>query len=498
MALHRYEALLLRVLSASGGSAGMATLVEKSKLGKDAVQWALESLAEKNAVRVEREEEREVALSDEAKSYAASALPEDSLLERLRKGPVRLSELRSEPEQIGMRWLKAKGLARIADGMLLLTEQGSESKGTAAESVLKQLAKNPSQETLKRLMDTNAAEIKELESRHLISITKRQRIIAAALSEKGKELAKQAETEAQHASEITTLTKEMIASGSWKGARFSSYNLQAQVEGATPAREHVFRRLANQLRLAYLANGFTEIRGPIVEPAFWVFDYLFVPQDHPAREVQDTFFTETPRELPVNDKALVKTVKRSHEEGWHMDWREDVARQAVLRTQTTNVTGRYIYKIVSALNKNKYAYALPVKLFTIGRVFRNENLDYKHLADFYQTDGIIIGENLTLAKLFDTLLKLYKAIGIEVRFKPSYFPFVEPGVEVDMRFGGEWLEMGGAGIIRREIVGNTKKNINVLAWGLGMERIVLAKNKNIKSIVDLYSESVGWLRNNSV
>ncbi|MEM3781887.1 MAG: phenylalanine--tRNA ligase subunit alpha, partial [Candidatus Micrarchaeaceae archaeon] len=355
------------------------------------------------------------------------------------------------------------------------------------------IAKGISREQLEAL--AGSAEFKELEARRLVSIGTSKQVREVRITEKGKSL----EIEEQGSgSEIGELTKEMLESGSWRGKRFSSYNIGAKVSAAVPAREHPLRRLIEKVRQAYIANGFVEIKGPIVESAFWVFDYLFVPQDHPAREAQDTFFTGVPERMPVAERELISRVKRVHEKSWHAEWLEETASQAVLRPHTTSVTGRRIYNIVSKLNKDPHAYLMPMKFFTIGRVFRNENLDYKHLADFYQTDGIIIGSRLTLSMLFDTLLKIYNSIGIEVKFKPSYFPFVEPGVEVDMRFGDEWLEMGGAGIIRKEVVGSTKGNIGVLAWGLGIERILLAKNPKIKSVTELYNSSIGWLRDNSI
>ncbi|MDE1870408.1 MAG: phenylalanine--tRNA ligase subunit alpha, partial [Candidatus Micrarchaeota archaeon] len=125
-----------------------------------------------------------------------------------------------------------------------------------------------------------------------------------------------------------------------------------------------------------------------------------------------------------------------------------------------------------------------------------ENIDYKHLTDFYQSDGIIIGESLTMANLFDTLTRIYAALGIKVRFKPAYFPFVEPGAEVyayhEQR--KEWLEIAGCGILRREITGVSRKNVTVLAWGSSVERLLMIKDPEIERISDLYNNGVGWLR----
>ena len=144
-----------------------------------------------------------------------------------------------------------------------------------------------------------------------------------------------------------------------------------------------------------------------------------MPQDHPARDEQDTFFLSTPKRIGVKDREVVRRIKEEHEKGWHAGWSEEFAMQAMLRTHTTSVTGRHVHQILSALGKG-LGYELPVKLFTMGREMRNENIDYKHLADFYQSDGIIIGKDLTLANLFDVMIKLFKGVGIEkIRFRPS-------------------------------------------------------------------------------
>jgi len=488
--LHRYEAKILNALKQNPG-ANLETIEKVTGLGKDAIMWALQLLKEKGLVEIKEKKAKIARLSEEGKAYAISMLPEEKLMQRLAKGILPVSELKGREDQIGIQWLKAKGLAAIQNGMLVLVSapEGELSTG----KVLRELAKNPSE--FEKLLQTNEKEIAELKSRHLLEIEEKHSIESVELSEKGREIANQ---QIEKGKEITQLTKELIQSKAWRSMHFSKYNIAAEVEPAKPARMHLLRRTINELRKAYLSLGFEEIRGPIIEPAFWVFDYLFVPQDHPAREMQDTFFTSLPASMPLKETRLLSQVKEAHEKNWHAEWNKELASQPLLRTHTTNVTGRYIYKVVKALNEDPLAYSLPLKFFTIGRVFRNENLDYKHLADFYQTDGIVIGENLTMAMLFDTLLNIYKTIGIEVRFKPSYFPFVEPGVEVDMRFGDEWLEMGGAGIIRREIIGSTKKKINVLAWGLGVERVVLAKDRSIGSIVSLYNSSIGWLREKSV
>ena len=193
----------------------------------------------------------------------------------------------------------------------------------------------------------------------------------------------------------------------------------------------------------------------------------------------------------------IKTVKEAHMKGWHSIWDEEVAGRMLLRTHTTSVSSRHIYGIINEIRQNPEKFALPIKLFSVGRVFRNESVDYKHLADFYQHDGIVIGKGLTLSNLFDELIKIYNFLGIKIKFKPSYFPFVEPGTEFLAYYekNDEWIEIGGAGVIREEITGVKRDKLSVLAWGPGLDRSLLIKDPSISSISELYNGGIGWLRN---
>jgi phenylalanyl-tRNA synthetase alpha chain len=247
----------------------------------------------------------------------------------------------------------------------------------------------------------------------------------------------------------------------------------------------------NTIRQIWLDMGFTEVSGPIIEPAFWVFDALFSPQDHPTRDMQDTFFLKNPSKISVEDIALMKRVKKMHQTGWKEKWREELAQQAILRTHTTSVSARHINKYANVEEKH-----YPLKFFTVGRNFRNESIDYKHLAEFYMFEGIIIGNNLTLSNLIYTLKQFYARLGMDnLVFRPAYFPFVEPGLEIcyyDEK-KKDTIELGGAGIIRKEITRAMGTNKTVLAWGPGLDRLMF-KAFDIESLTDLYNNDIEWLR----
>lgn len=197
--------------------------------------------------------------------------------------------------------------------------------------------------------------------------------------------------------------------------------------------------------------GFGIAQGPELEDEWYNFDSLRVPADHPARDMQDTFWTkeEKPR---------------------------------VPRTHNTSVTVRYLEKMAKEGIEE-------MRMIAPAKVFRNEATDMTHEAQFYQYDGFAVGPvgKVTLAHLkgtFDQFYKEYFGENTRVRFRPSFFPFVEPGVEVDMWFEpsgkeGRWLEMAGAGMLHPEVIRNAgldPEKTQGYAWGGGIERLIMVKH----------------------
>jgi phenylalanyl-tRNA synthetase alpha chain len=250
-------------------------------------------------------------------------------------------------------------------------------------------------------------------------------------------------------------------------------------------------RLIEEVRRAFLALGFEEATCPMAESAFWDFDALFQPQDHPAREMQDTLYCSNPATFPLPDPALVEAVRATHETGgstgslgWRYAWSEQRASQVVLRTHMTASS-------ILALARDPHP---PRKVFSIGRVFRRETLDATHLPEFTQVDGIIIDAHANLASLLGTLATFYSRMGIDdIKMKPAFFPYTEPSVEVHIKWAGRWMEMGGAGIFRPEVTEPFGCKVPVLAWGLGLERLAMARF-GLSSIKDLYQPRLDWLR----
>lgn len=292
--------------------------------------------------------------------------------------------------------------------------------------------------------------------------------------------------------ERNTLTPEDLESGAWREIKLRPYDVKLAAKDVYPAKIHPLRKIIEQTRRAFLEMGFAEVVSPMVESAFWNFDALFQPQDHPAREMQDTFYMRHPAEVELPDAKIVEPVRRTHEdgwetgsEGWGYKWSPERSKQVVLRTHTTAATIRAL-----AANPNP-----PGKFFCVGWTYRNETISFKHLPVFHQVDGIIIDEEANLASLMGTLQEFYSKMGFgKVKFKPAFYPYTEPSVDVVvyMESRGKWIEMGGAGIFRPEVTLPLGCKFPVLAWGLGIERLAMIRF-GLSDIRDLYGTNLNEL-----
>lgn len=207
--------------------------------------------------------------------------------------------------------------------------------------------------------------------------------------------------------------------------------------------EHPLSILANEAYAAFSDLGFEIAYGPELESEWYNFDVLNVPKDHPARDMQDTFWIK-------EDKGKV------------------------LRTHTTSVTAR-------ALEQAGKDGRIPAAFISVGRVFRNEATDATHEMQFFQIDGTMVGENISLAHLKGVLTQFYKKMlgdEVEIEFRPSFFPFTEPSIEVFAKFKGRWLEMMGAGMLHPKVlqnIGLDPKKYQGFAFGGGLDRIAMIK-----------------------
>ncbi|XP_063302017.1 phenylalanine--tRNA ligase alpha subunit [Pelobates fuscus] len=289
----------------------------------------------------------------------------------------------------------------------------------------------------------------------------------------------------------TDLTPEMIASGSWREKKFKAYNFNALGVMPECGHLHPLLKVRTQFRQIFLEMGFTEMpTNNFIESSFWNFDALFQPQQHPARDQHDTFFLQDPvfaTEFPMDYLARVKKVHSEGgygSQGYKYDWSITEARKNILRTHTTAVSARMLYKLAQ---QKEFT---PVKYFSIDRVFRNETLDATHLAEFHQIEGVVADYGLTLGNLMGVLKEFFTKLGItKLRFKPAYNPYTEPSMEVFSYHEGlkKWVEVGNSGVFRPEMLlpMGLPEGVSVIAWGLSLERPTMIKYgiNNIRELV---------------
>ncbi|XP_053394586.1 phenylalanine--tRNA ligase alpha subunit-like [Mercenaria mercenaria] len=304
-------------------------------------------------------------------------------------------------------------------------------------------------------------------------------------------LSKGADFKLSIAKQEVDLTPEMISKGSWKDKTFKEYNFNAL--GVMPhcGHLHPLMKVRAEYRQIFLEMGFTEMpTNNFIESSFWNFDVLFQPQQHPARDAHDTFFISDPASAHTFPMDYLERVKKVHSvggygsQGYKYDWSIDEAKKNILRTHTTAVTSRMLYKVAQQPEFK------PVKYFSIDRVFRNENLDNTHLAEFHQIEGVVADYGLTLGDLIGVINEFFKKLGItKLRFKPAYNPYTEPSMEVFSYHEGlkKWVEIGNSGIFRPEMLlpMGLPEGVNAIAWGLSLERPTMIKYKidNIRELI---------------
>jgi len=188
----------------------------------------------------------------------------------------------------------------------------------------------------------------------------------------------------------------------------------------------------------------------------------------------------------VATPAQISKVSASHKKGWKYNWKLEEAKRLVLRTHTTCVTIRHL-----ADTKPDEA-----RIFSVGRVFRNEKVSYKHLVEFNQVEGVVVGKNVTLRDLMGLQREFYYKMGLKkIKFWPTFFPYTEPSLQsiVYNERLGKWVELFGMGIFRPEVTKPLGITNPVLAWGGGIERIAMLKFE-LGDVRELYSNNIGWLR----
>lgn len=301
-------------------------------------------------------------------------------------------------------------------------------------------------------------------------------------------LAKQGVTE-----EVSQLSPELLKDGSWRNKRFRKYTISLRAPRIGTGKKHPYREFLDIVKTKLVSMGFQEMRGSLVETEFWNMDALFMPQFHPARDIHDVYFVKDPTHAAKIAEPFLTRVSKAHEDGgktgstgWKYTFNSERAKRLVLRSQGTAVSARTLAS----------APAAPGKYFSIARCFRYDQVDATHATDFFQVEGIVLGEDINFRTLLG-LLNLFArevAQAKEVKFLPAYFPFTEPSVEMHVRHPRlGWMELGGAGLFRSEVTLPLGVTVPVIAWGLGLDRMAMVA-LGVHDIRELFTDNLELIR----
>ena len=435
--------------------------MEKTKLSADQTRRGIEWLRLKNLAIVNESEQFFFSLGKNGLAANSDGLPERKLVNLVTNAPVSFDDLRKKLlDDMNIAIANAKKndwITIIKNDSGSIVSLKSKPDQTNEEKMLFMIGNNKiPQETIK---DTTTLE--SLKKRPDYIITESIKTKTLSLSEQAKSI----DTEAADSGAI---------------------DVEADVPRTFAAKTHPLKDTINEIREIFVSLGFSEISGNLAQPGFWNFDALFTPQDHPAREMQDTFYIKDKLAKDFATQSQINSVSASHKKGWKYPWSLDAAKKMVLRTHTTCVTIKYL-----AENKPSEA-----RVFSLGRVFRNEKVSYKHLVEFNQVEGIVIGKNVSLRDLMGIQTQFYKKLGLtKIKFWPTFFPYTEPSLQT-MVYNeklDKWIELFGMGIFRPEVTKPFGITRPVLAWGGGIERIAMLKY-GLNDVREFYNNNLSWLR----
>jgi phenylalanyl-tRNA synthetase alpha chain len=500
--LRTQEQQVLSALESLSGTATVDQLIQTCGIQDTAVMRNALTLQEKNFVAIRAKVQNIVKLTSEGEQYAKEGLPERRLIQTVAElgGAADLKQAAEkaglEPEfiQIALGWAIRKKWATYNPKTNTLTLSDLQVSEGCDETFLKYL-KEKKQESQEDLSSDIQQATEQLKKRKLVTVeAKTARTLQ--ITEEGKKAAVENKSAPQ---EITSLTPELIITGKWKTAKLQKYNIEAPVAKVWPGKKHPYLQFLDEVRAKLVQLGFQEMTGTAVETAFFNFDALYVPQDHPAREASDIYYVKDPQ-FGVTKKHVtaLEQVKETHENGWttgSTGWGYKYSLQAaqrlLLRGHGTCLSARI-------LETGKYE--VPSKHFSIARVYRPEITDKTHLSEFNQVEGIVIDKSLNLKDLLGVLGKFAMEIAgaDKIRFKPDYFPFTEPSVELSAyKEGYGWVEFGGSGIFRPEVTLPLGVKEPVIAWGLGVDRLFMMR-AGIEDIRTIFSQDLSWLRKKQV
>jgi len=458
-----------------------------------ALQW----LENKEVLKIDKKEREILKLDENGEKYLKTQLPERKILDCLKSKSFSFKDLKEHSKldndevTVSIGILKTQKAINSVKNEFKINEKGKEllEKEFEEEKLLKRLSREILEPNSVNINERGA--LKELRRRKNIIKTEIIKEFHIELLPLGKKLL---QTKIRN-DFIEGITPELLKEKGWKGKDIRRYDVKINVPRIYPAKRHFVNQAIDYAKRVWMDMGFKEMQGKIVQNCFWDFDALFVPQDHPAREMQDTYFLKDPQYGKLPNKKIVENVKKAHEggsygsKGWGYKWDPKEATKLMLRTHTTVLSARTIASLKES--------DLPAKFFAIGKNFRNEAVDANHAFEFNQTEGIVIDPNANFRNLLGYLKSFANKMGYDkVRFRPAYFPYTEPSVEGDIydSMSGKWIEVFAAGIFRPEVVRPLLgKDVSVLAWGPGFDRMIKGAY-NLKDLRDLYKNDLKQLK----
>lgn len=502
--LHPLEVKILFVFKA-GETIPDAQILQQASIEQGQKDMAIGWLQAKGIVQVVEERvTKSVTLTETGEQYKLQGIPERRILQAIKDKPgCTMADIRGrgdlDPTEISSATgaLKASGVIKIAEGgRLEIVNESAMDEFEQKQRLIDDVAAGGSLtlsglppkdqgilegDSRKRGKSKGIFRIDEKISR-TYSLTDLGIQIHSAVLQGGKPL-----------DEISQLTPEMLKDGSWAEKSFRKYNITLPPPRVATGRKHPYKEFLDNVKHKLVAMGFEEMRGGLVENEFWNMDALYMPQFHPARDIHDVYYVKEPKLSREIEEPFLSRVSNTHHSGgetgsrgWKYLFAVDKAKRLMLRSQGTAVSARTIAK----------GPKIPGKYFSIARCFRYEQVDATHAQDFFQIEGIVLGEDIN----FRTLLGLLELFALEVakakeiEFLPAYFPFTEPSVELHVKHPKlGWMELGGAGIFRPEVTVPLGVNVPVIAWGLGLDRMAMVA-LDIHDIRDLFTANLDMIR----
>lgn len=451
-------------------------IASRTKLNTDSVRRSAAWLSEKKLAILETSKTEKISLTQAGKSSLSNGLPEKLFVEALVVlGKNASLEQAYQKSQLNRpEFNAAMGLAK-KNAWISIQKQGNEIRLslTGLEQELLE-GKNKLENAIKQIADGKSETIPK---QILVELKKR------GLAE-SKTMASPSLRLASDGQEILPLLSQTTK---------RSYDIAGQVPDQPMGKKHPYIQFLNQCRRKLVEVGFIEMDAPLITQEFYNFDVLFQPQNHPARSWTDTYQLKQPQKGTLPNPKLVQAIQAMHEtggvsasNGWQYSWEQEIAKRLMPTGHTTAHSARQLVKGIK----------IPGKYFAIARCFRPDVINATHLIEFNQMEGFIVGENLN----FRHLLGILKEFAIEfsgatqVKFCPSYYPFTEPSVQLNVKHPDlGWMELGGAGMFRPEMLENLGIDGQALAWGLGIDRLAMIK-LGITDIRQLFSDDLNWLR----